>query len=152
MIKKKSFIILIIILFTGCEYKPIYSDANKSIYNIIVTDITGDKNLNKFLLENLNRNSQKNSDESVFIKINTIYTKSILAKNTAGTVTDYQIKAVTTFTIDQKQETKTFTVEEKFNYQKMSDKYEEKNYEQNIKKNLATTISQKLILRLSITQ
>ena len=34
----------------------------------------------------------------------------------------------------------------------MSDKYEEKSYEQNIKKNLANSISQKLILRLSIPQ
>ena len=34
----------------------------------------------------------------------------------------------------------------------MSDKYEERNYEENIKKNLAQSISQKLILRLSIPQ
>ena len=32
----------------------------------------------------------------------------------------------------------------------MADKYEEKNYEQNIKKNLANAITQKLILRLAI--
>ena len=44
----------------------------------------------------------------------------------------------------------TFTVNEKFNFQKMSDKYEEKSYEENIKRNLAKSISQKLILRLSI--
>ena len=41
---------------------------------------------------------------------------------------------------------------ESFNFQKISDKYEEKNYEQNVKRNLATLISQKLILRLSISQ
>ena len=32
----------------------------------------------------------------------------------------------------------------------MSDKYEEKNYELNIKRNLANSISQKLILRLAV--
>ena len=37
-------------------------------------------------------------------------------------------------------------------FQKISDKYEEKGYEENIKKNLATSIAQKLILRLSIAR
>ena len=32
----------------------------------------------------------------------------------------------------------------------MTDKYEEKNYEQTIKKNLANSISEKLILRLAL--
>ena len=32
----------------------------------------------------------------------------------------------------------------------MTDKYEEKNYERTIKKNLADSISQKLILRLTV--
>ena len=43
-------------------------------------------------------------------------------------------------------------VSEKFNYQKISDRYEEKSYEQTIKRNLASSISQKLILRLSTTK
>jgi len=43
-----------------------------------------------------------------------------------------------------------YEIKEKFNYQKISDKYEEKSYEKTIKRNLATSISQKLILRLSL--
>ena len=43
-----------------------------------------------------------------------------------------------------------FVVNEKFNFQKMTDKYEERNYERTIKKNIATSISQKLILRLAL--
>ena len=150
LMKKRILIILTFIIFTGCEYKPIYSESNKTNYKIVVTDIIGDKKFNKFLVDNILRNSQKNSNEIVTIKINTEYTKNILAKNTAGNITDYQSKAVTTFTIDKNQNLETFTVNEKFNFQKMTDKYEEKNYEENIKKNLATSISQRLILRLSI--
>ena len=147
---KNFFILLIIIIFTGCEYKPIYSNSNKTNYKIFITDLTGDKKLNKFLVENIIRNSQKNSNEIVRIKIDTKYTKNILAKDTAGDVTDYQAKAITVFIIDKNGDEETFRVNEKFNFQKMSDKYEEKSYEENIKRNLATTISQKLILRLSI--
>ena len=57
--KKKILIILTFIIFTGCEYKPIYSESNKTNYKIIVTDIIGDKKFNKFLVDNILRNSQK---------------------------------------------------------------------------------------------
>ena len=149
---KKIFIIFSLILLTSCEYKPIYSSANKSNYKIIVTELTGDKKLNKFIVENLIRNSQKNSNQIVNIKINSTYTKTILAKDSSGNATDYQANAVTNFSIDRNQVPEKFDIGEKFNFQKMSDKYEEKSYEQNIKKNLATSIAQKLILRLSIPQ
>jgi len=149
---KKILIIFSLILLTSCEYKPIYSSANKSNYKIIVTELTGDKKLNKFIVENLTRNSEKDSNQIVNIKINTKYTKSILAKDSSGNATDYQVNALTTFLIDRNLVKKKFDINEKFNFQKMSDKYEEKSYEENIKKNLAKSISQKLILRLSIPQ
>ena len=149
---KKILIIFSLILLTSCEYKPIYSSANKSNYKIIVTELTGDKKLNKFIVENLTRNSEKDSNQIINIKINTTYNKSILAKDSSGNATDYQANALTTFLIDRNLVTKQFDINEKFNFQKMSDKYEEKSYEENIKKNLAKSISQKLILRLSIPQ
>lgn len=152
MLKKIFLVLSTLILITGCEYKPIYSDLNKTDYKIIITKVTGDKKLNKFLISNLERNSQKNSDKIVNIEINTKYTKIILAKDSAGNITDYQSNAITTFLINRNQTLKNFTINEKFNFQKMSDKYEEKSYEENIKQNLATAISQKLILRLSIAQ
>ena len=152
MLKKIFLIVSTIIFITGCEYKPIYSESNKSDYKIIIKELSGDKKINKFLVNNLERSSQKNSDKIVNLKINTKYTKIILAKDAAGNVTNYQSNAITTVIIDQNQTLKTFTVNEKFNFQKMSDKYEEKSYEENIKKSLATAIAQKLILRLSINQ
>ena len=152
MFKKIFFIILTLIFFTSCEYKPIYSSSNKSDYKITITEQSGDKKLNKFLVEYLWRNSQKNSNKIVNIKINTTYSKIILAKDSAGNVTNYQANALITFLVERNQTSEKFDINEKFNFQKMSDKYEERSYEQNIKKNLANSISQKLILRLSIPQ
>ena len=152
MLKKKFLIIFSLILLTSCEYKPIYSSSNKSNYKIIITELTGDKKLNKFLVENLKRNSQKNSNEIVNIKIKTSYTKIIIAKDSTGNATDYQANTLATFIIQRNQNSEEININEKFNFQQMSDKYEEKSYEENIKKNLATSISQKLIIRLSIAQ
>ncbi len=152
MFKKILTLVFILNFLSSCEYKPIYSSSNKSNYRIIITDFSGDKKLNNYIIENLIRNSQRNSSKIISIKINSNYSRQILAKNTLGSTTDYQARAVTEFEINRNEITEKLVVNEKFDYQKISDSYEEKSYEQTIKSNLASSISQKLILRLSITE
>ena len=152
MFKKILMLVCILNFLSSCEYKPIYSSSNKVNYQIIITDLSGDKKLNKYIVENLERNSQKNSVEIISIKINSEYSKEILAKNTLGSTTDYQAKAITRFEINKDEIIDKLEVSEKFNYQKISDRYEEKSYEQTIKRNLASSIAQKLIIRLSIVK
>ena len=152
MFKKILPLIFILNFLSSCEYKPIYSNSNKANYQIIITDLSGDKKLNKYIVENLERNSQKNSTEIINIKINSKYSRKVLAKNSLGSTTDYQAKAITEFEINKNDNTEKLEFTEKFNYQKVSDNYEEKSYEQTIKRNLASSISQKLILRLSIVK
>ena len=150
MLKKIFFIILSLNLISHCEYKPVYSNQNKINYKIIITSFTGDKEINNLVAANLNKNSKDQSGQTINISFDTKYTKNVLAKNTAGTITDYQTNAVTTFLIEKENNSENFVINEKFNFKKMTDKYEEKNYERNIKRNLATTISQKLLLRLAV--
>ena len=152
MFKKILMLICILNFLSSCEYKPIYSSSNKANYRIIITDLSGDKKLNKYIVENLERNSQKNSVKIINIKINSKYSREVLAKNTLGSTTDYQARAITEFEINKNEITEKLIIDEKFNYQKILDSYEEKSYEQTIKSNLATSISQKLILRLSIIE
>ena len=152
MFKKILTLIFILNFLSSCEYKPIYSNSNKSNYRIIITDFSGDKKLNKYIVENLKRNSQKSSVEIISVKINSKYSRKVLAKNTLGSTTDYQARAITEFEINKNEIIEKLVIDEKFNYQKISDSYEEKSYEQTIKNNLASSISQKLILRLSIIE
>ena len=150
MLKKIFFIILSLNLLTHCEYKPVYSKQNNLSYKIIISEFNGDKDINNFIAANVKRTSKNESIEIINISFNTKYTKKILAKNTAGTITDYQSDVITTFIIEKGENTENFVVKDKFNFKKMTDKYEEKNYELNIKRNLANSISQKLILRLAV--
>ena len=152
MFKKILTLVLILSFLSSCEYKPIYSSSNKANYRIVITDLSGDKKLNKYIVENLERNSQKNSVEIISIKINSEYSKEILAKNTLGSTTDYQARAIAKFEINKNGIMEELVINEKFNYQKITDSYEQKSYEQTIKNNLASSISQKIILRLSIIE
>jgi hypothetical protein len=152
MLRKILFTISTFILLSSCEYKPIYSNLDNLNYKIIINETTGDKDLNKFIINNLKRNNKDNSNQIINIKLNTKYTKTITAKDAAGSITNYQSIVIANFEITKEQQSETFSISEKFNYQKISDSYEEKNYEDNIKRNLAKSISQKLILRLAIAQ
>ena len=150
MLRKIIFIILSLNLLAHCEYKPVYSKQNNAGVKIMISGFTGDKDINNFIASNVNRSSKNESDNIVKINFNTNYTKKILAKNSAGTITDYQSDVITTFVIRKDDNTENFIVRDKFNFKKMADKHEEKNYELNIKRNLANSISQKLILRLAV--
>ncbi len=150
MLKKIFLMFVLLNLLNHCDYKPVYSNQNKINNKIIITSFNGDKDINNSITEDLRRNSNGNSDKIININFETKYTKDILAKNTAGNVTDYQVNVSAIFTIQKDDDLKTLKLYEKFNFQKMSDKYEEKNYELNIKRNLANSISQKLLLRLAM--
>jgi len=152
MIKKIFFIILSLNLLNHCDYKPVYSKQNNINHKIVVEGFNGDKDINNLIVNSLKRISKRSSKSTINISFNTIYTKKILAKNNKGTITDYQSNVETTFLITKKNSTENFVVEEKFNFQKMTDKYEEKNYERDIKKNFASSVSQKLVLRLAIIE
>ena len=150
MLKKIFLTILFLNLLNHCDYTPVYSNKSKINHKIIITSVTGDKNINNVIATNLKRSSKESSNNILNVSFDTKYSKVVLAKNSAGAITDYQANVVTTFTIEKGNNSENFLVNEKFNFQKMADKYEEKNYEQNIKKNLANAITQKLILRLAI--
>ena len=147
---KKIFFIILFLNLNHCDYKPVYLNKNKINYKIVITSSSGDKDINNLIATNLKRSSKKESDKIVNITFDTKYTKNILAKDSAGSITDYQTDVVTTFVIEKDDDSESFSVNEKFNFKKMTDKYEEKNYERNIKKNLANSISEKLILRLAV--
>ena len=98
----------------------------------------------------LKRNSKKDSDKILNISFDTKYNKKVLVKNAAGEITDFQADVIVKFKIEKEDKTENFSINEKFNFQKMTDKYEEKNYERNIKENFANSISQKLLLRMAV--
>ena len=150
MLRKIFFIILSLNLLNHCDYKPVYSSQNKANYKIIIESFSGDKDINNFIIANLKRNSQEYSEKIVNIVLDTKYTKKVLAKNSAGSITDFQTNVQTILVIKNGNNSENFSVKEKFNFKKMTDKYEEKNYERKIKENLANSISQKLILRLAV--
>jgi uncharacterized protein involved in exopolysaccharide biosynthesis len=150
MFKKKFLLIFLTIFVANCNYSPVYLKNENFKYKLNITEIIGDNEINKYIVKDLNQQSKINSKNNFDIQINTIFTKKILAKNSKGTPTDFELKAKSVFVIRYNNNEKTLNIEEKLNYKKISNNYEQSNYEKTIKKNIASSIARKLVLRLAI--
>ena len=142
MIKKLS--ILILFFIYGCGYTAIYKNNNTNDYNIIISKMSGDIVMNKLIKNELEIYSNKNSENNYYVKLNTNYSKEIKSKNNTGIASNYEMIVVANFDIDSK----IITLEEKFIVKNISDSIEQKNYEDIIKKNFASSIREKLIIKL----
>ena len=86
------------------------------------------------------------------INLETKYTKNIIAKDTTGAATEYKLTINVSFKVNSNEYDREFIFQESFNMKSISDKLEEKDYEENIKSNLVNIITRKLILQLSLVK
>jgi hypothetical protein len=143
---------MFLIIVNNCDYSPVYLKSENTKLNINIIEAKGDTEINKVIDNEISEIANNNYSKVINIKINTNYVRTILARNTKGTPTDFELKATSRFEVTNLDKEQNFTIEERFNYKKMSNNYEQNNYEKTIKKNLASSITRKLILRLNITE
>ncbi len=145
---KKTFILFLILSLTHCGFSPIYNSKVKSDYEIIISEINGDKYINNFISNNIKSISNINSKNKFKLSIDTKYQKLIISKDSKGSPTEYELSVTCIFTIENNNQTKTISIDEKQNIKNISDIFELKNYENSIKENFANTIMRKLNLEL----
>jgi len=147
MIKKIFFKLFLIILLTNCDYTPIYSVNDEDRFNIEVTNFEGDREINSKIISKL-RVHKNESLELYQISFNTSYSKNIISKNLEGKAEEYQLDAMTSYIIINENFKKNFSVTESFKMKNFEDDFEEKNYEERIKENIADLNYQKIILQI----
>ena len=141
MIKKNTIIISLIFILTSCGFTPIYLNNNNINFSIEQVDYIGDKELNNFLKIQLNKYKKKNVDDKIFIEAESVYNKSVLSKNEAGEITNYELKAEVTFLV--KSTNRKIKITEKKIIESMDDKFEENRKERSVKQSFAYSISNK---------
>ena len=149
MFKKIFILLLLSLILGGCGYETIYTNIGEFNYKILVSEHSGDRDMINLINTQLKKYSKIKSDKSFIIKIDTIYQKNIIAKNTAGKATDYQIKVTSNFNIKSEVINKIIKINETFNVKAMDDKFKEQRYDTIIKNNIANTIVKRFILQLS---
>jgi len=145
---KKLIIFLIIILIPGCGFEPIYSTKNNFDYKLNTIERKGDSSIDNLIATELQRISNEQANKLCDIVINTSYEKKIISKDSKGSVSDYQININTKFLIIFEEKELIFQFSDKQNIKNISDIFEQKNYENIIKKNFANSAVRKLNLEL----
>jgi hypothetical protein len=148
MIKKKIIFISLIFFLNNCGFTPIYLNNTNVNFSIEQIDYLGDRELNNFLKINLNKYKNIESDNKIFIEVNSNYEKIILSKDGTGKVTNYQLLANVIFLI--KPINKEIIITEKIIMDSKTDKFEEDRYERTVKQNFASSVSNKLRSELTI--
>ena len=147
--KKKIILFLTIVtLLASCEYKPIYNNSDLKNIKFEFIEQKGDQQINRLIVNNLKRNQTKKNVETYKIKIDSQFNKIILAKDKFGSPTDYKLLVRSNFIIDNNKQKLSLEISEEFIYKNLEENYDQSNYENSIKKNLAEQISEKLRTKL----
>ena len=146
---KLIYSIIILIILNGCGFTPVYQNIDNVDFKIQIKEVIGERKINNLIKSNLKNYSYNNSEKIYKIKVNTKYSKNIIAKDSTGAASEYKIVIEATITVNSTNYEDELKFKESFNMQSMSDKLDEQDYEQNIQSNLVNTIIRKFILRLS---
>ena len=149
---KKIYITIILFLFLqSCGYAPIYSKNKKvNFYIESISFDNGDAELSNYIALNLNNYTNKKDGKKYKIDASVQFSKKVISKNTAGEAEEYELISNTSFTINSLKKIKKIDIKEIFKMNNFEDEFEERQYEQEIKKNMARSITSRLILQLSI--
>jgi len=145
---KKIFLISLLLFFTSCGYQAVYKNIDNENLKISIRNVNGDNEVNNLIKNRLQRYISKNIKDSIILDISTEYSKLVLSKDLTGKASDLQLTAKSSFTITYKDIEEKFIIEESLNIENSSNAYEQNNYENVIRNNFASSISQKLILKL----
>ncbi len=146
--KKKIFLTLIFLfLINNCGFTPKYAGYTGIDYNLILNQISGDRELNNYIKSQLRRYEQKKTNDLkiIYIDINSKFEKKTIAKDTKGKVTRYNLIALAEISLILDDETRKLTFQENFKIDKIEDSVEEKNYILIVKKDFSKRIMDKLI-------
>jgi hypothetical protein len=153
--KKKISSFLIFLFLSCCGYVALYSKKNQISYDFSISELkfNGDREINLKIKEKLNNYTLSKKIKQFSLKISSTSKKTITAKDNAGDATSFKIEiTVNTEALNDGGQRSNFVILESFDYNNNSDKFELKSYEREIKNNLSSTASNKLILRLSNIQ
>ena len=142
---KKIFLLIIIIFIYSCGYSPLYL-AGKNDLLLNLQKIEGDFELNNYIKNDFKIASNSNSLNIFDINAITKFEKIILTKDATGDATDYRLDFTVKFIIVS--ENKEISYKESFKIKKNDQKFEQSNYEKEIKKNFSEIVKDKLVLYL----
>tara|TARA_B100000795_G_scaffold149075_1_gene111652 strand:+ start:1437 stop:1898 length:462 start_codon:yes stop_codon:yes gene_type:complete len=149
---KKTFTLILLLLLTSCGYETIHSKKNSANYDFSISELTfiGERSINLKIKEKLNNYVLNKKDKNFILKISSSTEKVVIAKDASGDPTNFQSTIIVNVEVLMGDNFKNnFRFIENFKYANTKNKLDLKKYENDIKNNLAETITYKLVYKLS---
>ena len=143
---KNTILIIIVLFLYGCGYSSIYLNQNFNDIKINITKTEGDREMNNLIKNELKLYSNKDSTNIYNLKINTVYKKEILTKDSSGNIQDYTLSVISKFELDNKK--RLIIIKDSADIKNQSNSFDQNIYEKNIKINFATLIREKLLSKI----
>ena len=149
---KRIITLLLLIFISSCGYNAIYSKKNlvNSDFSISKLSFVGNRDVNLKLKEKLNNFTLTKKDKKFELQIFSIEKKEILAKNISGNPISFKTTIIIQIKVllDNKL-INDLQIIENFNYNNNDNKSNLREYERQIRNNLANNATEKLIQKLS---
>ena len=152
---QRKIILLFLFLLSSCGYEAIHSKKNSVNYIFSISELSfvGERTVNQKIKQKLNNYTQNKKDKDFILRISSTSKKIILAKNIAGDATSFKnTVSINIKVLMNNKFENNFIITESFNYNNISNKFNLKKYEEEIKNNLTETATDKLIFKLSNIQ
>ena len=152
---QRKIILLFLFLLSSCGYEAIHSKKNSVNYIFSVSELSfvGEQKVNQKIKQKLNNYTQNKKDKDFILRISSTSEKIILAKNITGDATSFKnTVSINIKVLMNNKFENDFIITESFNYNNISNKFNLKKYEEEIKNNLAEAAADKLIFKLSNIQ
>ena len=122
-------ILLVVILITGCSYKPILSKQNYD-FSVEKVELNGDKEVNYIIKERLINLKNQNTKNKYYVQIETSKIKNIISNDSKGDPSKLEIIIFSTFQISNSEK---LLIEKRMKmkntYNNISDKLKLEKYE-----------------------
>jgi len=144
IIKIIFFCFLTITLTNNCGYKPIYSTPN---LDLKLNKINFETNkINNQIVRSLKRFSNPNGSKNYDINIESKKEKRIVSKNSKGDTELYEFKITLKMIVETKAKKVTRNFENKIKYSNNDNKFELKQYESEIEKQIISNLIEQIII------
>lgn len=134
----------------SCGYVPMYSKNQKVDFYIQSINFNdSDKELVNFIKSNLSNYLKKNTGKNFIINASINYQKTAVSKSAEAITEEYNLISTVLFQINSENVDKEIAINETYKMNNFDDEFEERKYEQSIKKNMSKSIVSKLIIQLT---
>jgi outer membrane lipopolysaccharide assembly protein LptE/RlpB len=144
----KILLILFLLLLNSCGYTSVYKNQKSQNFQINITGMEGDIEFNNLIKNELKLFSNNTSNNIYNVALNSSYQKIAITKNSSGVTTNYNILAYVKVNLSLNENNKNLVFKENINIKNNVNSFEQNNYEKNVKKNFASSIREKLILKI----